>query len=205
MRARRLHLLAEVWGKLAMGMGLACAAPPSRGMSIAQAAAAGPFDAIVVLGNRPPQLPNGTVNPELISRLRHGVALFNRKVAPKLLLTGGASGEAPAEAHVMADIAEELGVSRQSLLIEDRSQNTIENARLSARLLCGAKACSARVLLATNSHHGPRAVRLFRCAGLRAELSASEPSKGRRSQARFVEQWAGFYYWFFDECARAKQ
>ncbi len=194
----------ERWRALLFGGAVACAAPSASGLSLGEAQAAGPFDAVVVLGNRPPRLDDGRLNPELVSRLRHGVELFRRGVARRLVLTGGPTAGGPSEARVMAELASELGVGEEAMLLEERSQDTIENARFSARILCERQPCRLRVLVVTNRYHGPRALRLFRCAGLRAELSASALPEGGDRRARASERWVGLYYSFIDECERAK-
>src|SRR5690606_31295793 len=45
-----------------------------------------PAEAIVVLGNRPPVLPDGSIAPETARRVRRGVALYERGLAPVLVM-----------------------------------------------------------------------------------------------------------------------
>jgi uncharacterized SAM-binding protein YcdF (DUF218 family) len=65
----------------------------------------------------------------------------------------------------MQQIALSRGVPERALLVETRSDNTVENAREAARLL---RPRGVReVLLVSDRSHLPRATLLFRLAGLR--------------------------------------
>lgn len=163
-----------------------------------------PLDAIVILGNRPPILEDGTLNPELERRVRQGVALFHRGLAPQLLVTGGSTAGSTSEAAVMAAFAQDLGVPGERILREPRAQSTIENARFSLRLLCRATPCQPRVIVVTNRYHAERAVPLFRCAGGKAWPSYSALPSSYEASARSWEWMARVSYWFVDQCERAK-
>jgi uncharacterized SAM-binding protein YcdF (DUF218 family) len=97
-------------------------------------------------------------------RLECGIRLYREGAALLLLLSGGGSGPVP-EAEIMQQLALSRGVPEKALLIEPRSDNTIENAFEAARLL---RPRGVReVLLVSDRSHLPRAALLFRLAGLR--------------------------------------
>ena len=103
-------------------------------------------------------------SPALIRRLECGIRLYREGAAPLLLLSGGGSGPVP-EAEIMQQIALSRGVPERALLVETRSDNTVENAREAARLL---RPRGVReVLLVSDRSHLPRAALLFHLAGLR--------------------------------------
>jgi uncharacterized SAM-binding protein YcdF (DUF218 family) len=135
-------------------------------------------DAIVVLGCRGPAA--------LARRLDRGVGLFQAGVAPLLVLSGGGAGPV-AEAEQMRQAALASGVPEAALLIDREARNTLENARNTARLL-GSQGLHS-VLLVSDRVHLPRAIVLFRLAGLRVMGSAavSAPSVGRAADAAIRE------------------
>jgi len=97
-------------------------------------------------------------------RVECGIRLYRDGAAPLLLLSGGGSGPVP-EAEIMRQIALSCGVPDRALLVEMRSDSTVENAREAARLL---RPRGVReVLLVSDRSHLPRAALLFHLAGLR--------------------------------------
>ena len=161
-------------------------------------------DAIVVLGNRPPADAEGRITPELARRMRRGVELFERGLAPRLVVTGGES-RGVVEADVMARYAEAHGVPASAILRERRASDTAENAGFSVRALCGRSECAPRVIVVTSPHHLRRAVALFRCAGARVQYAASDPPEDRGAQmaASAYEYAVRLAYIVDDACARA--
>ncbi|HWM88309.1 MAG TPA: YdcF family protein [Kofleriaceae bacterium] len=125
-------------------------------------------DAIVVLGT-PLGASNGLtgVGDE---RVRGGVRLWQRGLAPIICLSGGGAGRIkpgrPREADVMAARAEELGVPASALRVERESLSTADNARRSAALLA-AEGCR-RVWVVSQPFHTRRSRYWFRRVGLEA-------------------------------------
>lgn len=126
---------------------LACASPEQRA------------DAVVVLGARLRR--DGGLTAALEERVRVGVGLWRRGIAPILVMTGGGP-PGREEAPTMASYAAELGVPRELLRTEARAGNTAENARFVAAMLRP----RARVWLVTQPFHLRRAMYWFRKAGL---------------------------------------
>jgi len=163
-----------------------------------------PADAIVVLGNRPPVDRQGRIAPELARRVRRGVELHRRGLAPLLVVTGGES-DGLVEADVMARYAQSLGVPAAAIVRERRARDTAENAGYSVRALCDGTTCEPDVIVMTSPHHLRRAVALFRCAGAHVQYAASElpPDRGAQIAAAGYEYGARVVYVFDDACARA--
>lgn len=127
------------------------------------------FDAIVVLtGDLSPKAgmrPVTELNFSTLQRTICGVDAYLMAVAPKLLLSGGAtSGLDFVDAREMALFAKRLSVPDHAMVLEESSRNTYESAKEVRRIL-GAR---ASVLLVTSAMHLPRAMRLFETQGLRA-------------------------------------
>jgi uncharacterized SAM-binding protein YcdF (DUF218 family) len=131
-------------------------------------------DAIIVLGCR--VRPDGTASSQLRHRVALAVALYQSGAAPMLVLSGG--GAPVSEAQVMAELATAAGVPPASLLCEDASRNTAENALNSAHLLLDRRL--SQVLLVSSRAHLRRARWLFHLAGLRVAGSAGVPARSTR-------------------------
>jgi uncharacterized SAM-binding protein YcdF (DUF218 family) len=124
-------------------------------------------DAVVVLGGglRPPLPPRGGVEvAEGGDRLLTGLRLLRRQRAPLLVTSGGrvsfTSGDpARPEALWARDLAEELGVPGDRILLNPGSRNTAEEARDIGEL--GRRRGWRRILLITSAYHLPRAVQSF--------------------------------------------
>ncbi|HLO26730.1 MAG TPA: ElyC/SanA/YdcF family protein [Geobacteraceae bacterium] len=97
-------------------------------------------------------------NAETMTRLVKGVELAKRMNIP-LVLAGG-NGEPFAtvlnDADVMADAAYAMGMSRNRMIVENRSRNTLENSHAVRRLVKG-----NRIILATSAYYMKRADAMF--------------------------------------------
>nr|WP_269102634.1 YdcF family protein [Mangrovicoccus ximenensis] len=106
-------------------------------------------------------------SPALARRIARGAELAARHPGTVLIGSGGWGREPPAEAHVIRDRLESLGVAPERILCEDASTSTLENALFTARLM-QAEGLD-RALVVTDSYHCPRAVMTFRWFGIRAQ------------------------------------
>ena len=98
------------------------------------------------------------------SRIAAGARAWFAGRAPVVILSGGVGPPRHREADNMARVITRLGVPRSSLLLEDRSHSTRENAGYTSRL--AREHSIHRVVLVTSAIHMPRASLLFRQAGL---------------------------------------
>lgn len=141
---------------------------PSQGID--QAPTAG---AIVVLGGymHSPNARHKDIEFEAsVDRLWMGARLYRAGKAPFVLLTGGNLaflGETGMpEAIAAKGVLRDWGVPEQAILVEDKSQNTRENAVFSKQVLDARQV--KNILLVTSSFHMPRAVAIFQRAGMTA-------------------------------------
>ena len=81
--------------------------------------------------------------------------------------SGALIGDGSAEAGAAVRLLETLGISRDRVILEDRSRNTVENA-LFSKLIVDPKR-GERWLLVTSAFHMPRAIGVFRKAGFPIE------------------------------------
>lgn len=111
------------------------------------------FDAIIVLGS--PANADGNPSPEQLSRVTEGVREYERGVAPRLLLTGGAAHNHFVEGQVMAKVAEAQGIPDSAIYVEGQARDTIQNVCYSARLMKAHGWRSAEIV--SSAEHLPRA------------------------------------------------
>lgn len=104
---------------------------------------------------------NSQLTGASLARLTEGIRLHRLHPGSKLLLSGGPVFDPVAEASTMRNVAMDLGVPSQHLVIEDTSRDTAEQAERLAPLLRG-----KRFLLVTSAAHMPRSMELFRGHGL---------------------------------------
>ena len=156
---------ARLAGAIALLGFFACAYTPIASVLSARLPAAPPdrpADAIVVLGAG--VAPDGLLNDSSLRRLVAGIVLYQRRLAPRLMLLGPAYSRGAVEAEVRAGLARDLGVPAAALVLEAGGRTTREEAALVAarvRALGG-----RRILLVTGVHHMPRARALFEREGL---------------------------------------
>jgi len=126
-------------------------------------------DVIVLLGgglhDQVPDLsgsgaPSDNMQARMITAMR-----LQRRLGLPMLVTGGAAfaGRTP-EAPVVKRFLVDLGVPSNKILVEEKSRDTIENARFSKKImeLKGFK----KPILVTSAFHMRRAIEAFRKAGL---------------------------------------
>ena len=95
--------------------------------------AATPSDVIVVLGAAQYA---GRPSPVLRSRLDHALALWRRKLAPRLILTGGqGEGDTTSEAEVSRAYLGKFGVPNSAMLVETKGRSTEESLDAVAQLM----------------------------------------------------------------------
>src|SRR5436190_1125713 len=86
-----------------------------------------PSSAIVVLGAAQYV---GRPSPVLRARVDHGIALWRRGLAPRIIFTGGfGDHDTTSEAAVAERYAIEHGVPAQAILIENAGRSTVESLR----------------------------------------------------------------------------
>ncbi|MEC3953905.1 YdcF family protein [Nocardia sp. CDC153] len=144
-------------------------------------------DVVVVLGCR---LRGNRVAPMLARRLDRAVEVVRRERgrggAPLVVVSGGQAGrETVAEAAAMADYLVAHGVSADAIVMEDRSRNTEENLRFTARELRrrGIDPEAARITVVTSDFHVLRTKSLAHGLGLRAQVTGARTARllSRRS------------------------
>lgn len=181
------------WPALTGALGVATRA---LGWPLASVSAPGNADAIVVLGA--PIRADGSLSPMAEERVRVGVALFQRGLAPVVCVVGGhcppGSEDTPAEAEGMARLVRALGVPEAAIRVDRLSTSTVTNAARAAAILLPEG--RRRVWLVTQPFHLRRARFCFRRAGfdplgwhIKASVQYARPDHALRWIAREYAAW----------------
>jgi len=136
------------------------------------------MDAIIVLGT--PADRDGNPTPELLARVTEGVREYERGVAPRLILTGGAVHNQFVEARVMAGTAHAQGIPESAIFVEPEARDTIENACYAERIMKAHGWRSAEAV--SSASHLPRAGIIFNNLPLEWRAHAA-PQLGPRPAA----------------------
>jgi uncharacterized SAM-binding protein YcdF (DUF218 family) len=129
-------------------------------------------DAIVVLGAAQYA---GRPSPVLQARLDHARALYDRELAPYVVLTGGrGKGDTQSEAGAGRRYLRQHGVPDTAMLYEDQGRTTFESMRHAADTLARLNAQS--VLLVSDPFHMLRLSVLARLHGLTPYASPTRTS-----------------------------
>ena len=103
------------------------------------------------------------LNESSIARLVEGVRVSKVLNCCKLVLSGGPEPDrVSSAAQTMAQLAQDLGVGRQDVILETQSRDTEDEARLVAPIVG-----QQPFILVTEASHMPRAMALFRKHGTR--------------------------------------
>ncbi|MBW1779679.1 MAG: envelope biogenesis factor ElyC [Deltaproteobacteria bacterium] len=120
---------------------------------------------VVVLAgghNADPSIPiTGHLTCGSLFRLMEGIRVFRQHPGSKLVLSGCGAFDPVPESYVMADVARFLGIDKRDMILESRSNDTKDQARL-IRPIVDKKP----FVLVTSAIHMPRSMALFRKEGL---------------------------------------
>jgi uncharacterized SAM-binding protein YcdF (DUF218 family) len=141
------------WAGLAIILGLLAWGAAARQLAPSGNTLQPRFDAIIVLGS--PADGDGNPAPTQLARVTEAVREYQRGVAPRLILTGGAAHNRFVEATVMARTAEAQGIPASALVEENEARDTIENACYAQRIMKAHGWRSAEVI--SSASHLPRA------------------------------------------------
>jgi uncharacterized SAM-binding protein YcdF (DUF218 family) len=129
------------------------------------------FDAIIVLGTSADS--DGNPTPEQLARVTEGVKEYERGVAPRIILTGGAAINRFVEARVMEKTANAEGIPESAIFVEPEARDTIQNACYSVRIMKAHGWRSAEVV--SSEAHLPRTAIIFNGLPLEWRTHAAPP------------------------------
>ena len=152
-----------------------------------------PADLILVLGAAEYR---GRPSPVLKARLDHALDLYSRKLAPRIMTTGGAGGDPVfTEGGVGRSYLTAHGVPAEAIVVEDEGATTVESTAMAGEIMRRMNLTSAIVV--SDSYHIFRVKMMLQAAGLRVFGS---PRKERaasplRDGWNDVKQAIGYLLW----------
>lgn len=132
-----------------------------------------PVDYVVVLGGAhvsDTSIPPGArLASYSLYRLHEGIRIYDANADARLIFSGYAGLDSQPHALAMEAVAQSMGVLGGDIITESRPQDTAEEASYLRSLLLG-----QRFALVTSATHMPRAMYLFRQAGLNPVSAPAE-------------------------------
>lgn len=179
---RRTHLRVRVIGGAAIVVILAWIAMVVAVVVVGGRDQAAPANAIVVLGAAQYE---GHPSPVLRARLDHAVELYQRSLAPLVIVTGGTgAGDTTSEAQVGRRFLLEHGVPDSAIVMETRGLTTSQSVHAVAAIVSALP--GRRVILVSDPFHMLRLSILARALGLTPLTSPTRTSPiSTRASARW--------------------
>jgi len=129
------------------------------------------FDALIVLGS--PVDADGNPTPREQARVTEAVNEYERGVAPRIIITGGAVKNQFVEAKVMARVAEAQGIPASAVFLDPSARNTIENTCNALAIMRRHGWESAEVI--SSPSHLPRAALILNRLPFKWRVHAAPP------------------------------
>ncbi|MEK7751990.1 MAG: YdcF family protein [Acidobacteriota bacterium] len=152
-----------------------------------------PADVIVILGAAEYR---GRPSPVLRARLDHGFDLYQRKLAPRILTTGGAGGDPDfTESEVGRAHLVSRGVPSDAIIVEREGGSTAHSIVAAAEIMRRMSLESAIVV--SDGYHIFRVKKMLEFRGLKVYGSPrpSPPRSGFRQWWLYLRQAAGYLLW----------
>ena len=190
------HLKRAVWGAMAAALAGLMVAVGCLSVRIGQQATreeAQPADVILVLGaaeyrGRPSQV--------FRARLDHALELYNRKLAPQIMTTGGAGGELVfTEGGVGRSYLIGRGVPPEAVIVETEGESTVHSTTLACEIMRRMGLNSAIVV--SDGYHIYRVKQMLESRGLKAYGSPRKEHNPEplRDRWNYVKQAVGYLLW----------
>lgn len=126
-------------------------------------------DGIIVLGS--------THSDMATARALTGLAAYEKKYAPVIILTGGKTSSQKSEADFMAEIINEKTETNPKIIIEDKSLSTVENFKNAREFFDSSNTKPPRIVIITDSFHLLRSILIAHKYGYEdVQWIATEPS-----------------------------
>jgi uncharacterized SAM-binding protein YcdF (DUF218 family) len=151
-----------------------------------------PADVIVIMGAAEYR---GAPSPVYRARLDHGLDLYRRGLAPRLLTTGGAGGDPVyTEAEVGRAYLVRQGVKSENILVEPEGESTVHSTAGAAEIMRQHHMGSC--ILVSDGYHIYRSKRMLEFRGLTVYGSPRPTeSAGRPLWRLYLRQAVGYTLW----------
>jgi uncharacterized SAM-binding protein YcdF (DUF218 family) len=153
-----------------------------------------PADVILVLGAAEYR---GLPSPVLKLRLDHALQLYQRKIAPRILTTGGSGGDPDfTEGEVARNYLARKGVPAEAILVEPEGETTWHSIVAATEMMrrMNLRSC----VLVSDGYHIYRAKRMMQSQGVEVWGSPRQPTRpltGWDAQWLWFRQAVGLALW----------
>src|ERR1700688_3576039 len=189
----RVGLGAAAVGTIAAGIGLTTVAREIGRQSRVDEAQ--PADVIVVLGAAEYR---GHPSPVLEARLNHALFLYLRKMAPRILTTGGSGGDPTfTEGGVAQAYLSRHGVPSEAILVESEGETTVQSIAAATEVMrqMNLKSC----IVVSDGYHIYRVKKMLETQGMKVYGSprpSDRPSEeGWRAKWVYARQAIAYDLW----------
>jgi uncharacterized SAM-binding protein YcdF (DUF218 family) len=152
-----------------------------------------PADIIIIMGAAEYR---GRPSPVLRARIDHALDLYRRKLAPRILTTGGAGGDPVyTEGEVARNYLVRQGVRSEAILVESEGESTWESTAVAAEMMRRMNLKSAIVV--SDGYHIFRTKKMLEFRGLTI-YGSPRPDVPRgtwREKWLFARQAIGYLLW----------
>lgn len=152
-----------------------------------------PADVILVLGAAEYR---GRPSPVLRARLDHALELYKRKMAPRILTTGGAGGDPVfTEGGVGRSYLIGHGVPSEAIIVETEAESTLESAAMANEIMRRMDLHS--VIVVSDGYHIYRVKRMLESRGLKVYGSPRKENNPGLFHDRwnYFKQAIGYVLW----------
>ena len=141
-------------------------------------------------GNRP--------SPVLRERINKGFEIYQRKIVSKLVLTGGGSPNEMTESEVARNELKKYGVEEKNLIVETKSNSTIEQIHY-VRDKCYKRFNWSKIILISDNFHLFRSSEICKFNNMNVDCIASDTPMSTESVINFCikESIALLFFWIF--------
>jgi len=152
-----------------------------------------PADVILVLGAAEYR---GRPSPVLKARLDHALELYGRRLAPRIMTTGGAGGDPVfTEGGVGRSYLTSHGVPDEAVIVESEGESTVQSTAMAGEIMHRMGLHSAIVV--SDGYHIYRVKQMLRASGLQVYGSPRKDSKPEpfRDRWNYIRQAIGYLLW----------
>ena len=152
-----------------------------------------PADVIIIMGAAEYR---GRPSPVLRARIDHALDLYRRKLAPRILTTGGAGGDPVyTEGEVARNYLVRQGVPSEMILVENEADSTWKSTAIAAEMMRRMNLQSA--ILVSDGYHIYRSKKMLEFRGLKIYGSPRPGEvKGKwREKWLFARQALAYLVW----------
>ena len=147
-------------------------------------------DIIIVLGAAEY---SGRPSPVYEARLNHALMLYLKKMAPRIMTTGGAGGD---PTHTEGDVGREYlsrrGVPAEAILVEPEGASTVHSASAASEIMrkFGLTSC----IVVSDGYHIFRVKQMLASHGMQV-YGSPRPSREQESKWMYLRQAIGYALW----------